>query len=236
MRRSDRASTVKNSQELQSKLASREIKSNLRKSRRSLPVSEAIELSSDREVDTSAKDTSSEEDQVFREEEEYWEDSSAYRFTDPELVLSDSPFLQPPSDSSRWSTSVNQFGLDTSQTLAIDSNSGNVNTVEDLQLDSSKSVSPNSSLQTVREMAMNDQDYNAKYMAIDDQTVNIESLIAYYNENTVTLLDLGTYREELQNIFASFTTFERLYLELRGMLNRDDETDVLGLTTLKELR
>ena len=92
MRRSDRASSIKNSQELQSKLASREIKSNLRK-QRSLSVREAIDLSSVREVDTSAKDTSSEEDQVFREEEEYWEDSSAYRFTDPELLLSDSSFF-----------------------------------------------------------------------------------------------------------------------------------------------
>ena len=129
MRRSDRASSIKNSQELQSKLASREIKSNLRK-QRSLSVREAIDLSSVREVDTSAKDTSSEEDQVFREEEEYWEDSSAYRFTDPELLLSDSSFLQPPSDSSRWSTTVNQFGLDSTQTSAVESHPENLNTVE----------------------------------------------------------------------------------------------------------
>ena len=111
MRRSKRVSSINSSLKLDRKLALRETRARNKKFQKQLPNKETIELSSSIEVDTSAKDTS-EEDAVFTEEEEYWIDSSAYKFTDPELVRSNSPFIQPPTDSSRWSTSVNHLGLD----------------------------------------------------------------------------------------------------------------------------
>ena len=181
-------------------------------------------------------------------------DSSAYKFTDPELVRSDSPFIQQPTDSSRWSTSVNHLGLDntivedvelsptigpfpllSSQNPAIESNLDNADTADSIQAQLSDSASPNSSLETVREVTMNERDYDAKYMALDGMTVSIETLIAMFNQDTVSLIDLGDYREELQRIFQSFLDFEKKYLKLRGQLDRNNETDVLRLTDLKAL-
>ena len=110
MRRSNRASTIKKTLESNDKSALRE-GSKRRKPLKQLNLPEAIELSSiHREVDTSNKDTS-EEERVFSEGEDYWIDASAYEFTDLKLTSPLTPFPQSPSESERWSTSVNHFDL-----------------------------------------------------------------------------------------------------------------------------
>jgi len=254
MRRSQRASTIKKSQELESKLASRVRKSRARKSLKHLPAAENIELSSTTgEFETSAKDTSG-EDTVFSEEDEYWVDTSACSLTDFELVSPASPFPPPPTASDRWSTSVNRFGLENTEAEGAevapsygsfpllspaipnkDSTVDIVNTIKNEYIELSPSVSPNSSLTTIKENTMDEREYNLFYTEIDDKSVNIETLIAMFNEDTVTLLDINTYNDELKNIFAAFTMFETKYLDLRGKLDRENDADVLRLTALKEI-
>ena len=218
MRRSKRASTVKNSLDVESKLADGKNKQKKRSSPKPLHRRETIELSSrSREVDLSLRDT--EEDTVFIEEEnDYWIDSAAYSFT--EVVSPASPFPRPIADTDRWSTSINRFAFDTGIAVDIEAEP----TVGSFPLLSPRNMA-----------AMNDAEYNRAYMKIDDCVVNIETLISMFNKDTVTLLDLGTYREEIQTIFQSFTKLETKYLDLRGKLNRDNEIDILRLTTLKEL-
>ena len=79
---------------------------------------------------------------------------------------------------------------------------------------------------------MNEADYNAKKMELDGLTISIESLISRFNKDTVSLLDLGTFRDELKEIFNAFIAFERKYLELRGKMDRNLETDILRLNDL----
>ena len=253
MSRSLRESTLKKSLNSQSKAALKEINRRKRSSKH-LRTLEAIELPSV-EVDTSDKDTSG-EDRVFIDEEEYWLDPSAFEFTNIELSSPITPFPQPPLVSENWSTSVNRFdlGFSSEGESQVGSTYGSfpllsprleinavanqvISDVIDHILEESINLvtSSESSQETNKESTMNNADYKAKVMELDDYTVNIESLIARFNKNTVSLLDLATYRQELKDIFDVFSLFERKYLELRGKLDRNSDNDIIRLNQLKEL-
>ena len=244
MRKSKRQSTVRNSEKLQSKLADREVKSRQKKSPKSLHREEAVTLPSvSREVGALAENRLEEE--ISGEEEEYWIDISACSL---ELSSPTNPFPQPPADSERWSTSVNRFGIDLAATEGSEDlpTSGSfpllspepelnkqVSSVCDQELVSL--ISPNLSTETLKDSNMEEADYQAKYMEMDNDTVNIESLLARFNKDTVSLLDIGTFRDDLNGIFDAFTKFEKKYLDIRSKMDRNKEADILRLTTLKEL-
>ena len=150
--------------------------------------------------------------------------------------------------SENWSTSVNRFELGVSSegedqvkptygSFPLLSPRLEVNTVANqvisdvidhiLEESINLATSSESSQETNKESTMNNADYKAKVMELDDCMVNIESLIARFNKNTVSLLDLATYRQELKDIFDVFSLFERKYLELRGKLDRNLDNDII---------
>ena len=158
--------------------------------------------------------------------------------------------------SENWSTSVNRFdlGFSSEGESQVGSTYGSfpllsprleinavanqvISDVIDHILEESINLATSSvsSQETNKENTMNNADYKAKVMELDDYTVNIESLIARFNKNTVSLLDLATYRQELKDIFDVFSLFERKYLELRGKLDRNSDNDIIRLNQLKEL-
>ena len=247
MSRSLRPSTVSKSLELKNKLDTR---NNKGRGASNLQTTKLSQISP--EVDTQEK-VSVGQDSVSSEEEDYWIDTSAFRFTSTELQSPVTPFPQPPTNSETWSISVNCFGSNSAITgcvgataasgsfpplspLADSSVVGNpiqTNPVDNLRQSSPQSDS--SILEAIKDTRMNDTDYNKKYMELDACTVNIQSLIARFNKDTVSLLDLGTFRQDLNGIFDSFTGFERKYLDLRAKLDRNKEQDVVRLNNLKEL-
>ena len=223
MRRSERATTVKKSHESQNKFTLRE-NNRIRRSLKKSLVSGAIELSSvNREVDTSEKDTSEEERLTVVEDDDYWVDPSAFEFTDTQLISPSTPFPKPPLDTARWSTSVNYFDLE----APVSPTFGSFPSLSPI-------CSPNLSLETIGPINMDEGEFQRKFNDLDNYTVNIKSLIARFNEETVTLLDLGTYRQELKDIFDVFSNFEKKYLDLRGKLIGEGETEVLRRTELKK--
>ena len=57
-----------------------------------------------------------------------------------------------------------------------------------------------------------------------------------FNRDTVTIYDLDTYRIELENIFESFTRYQKKYLDLRRYLkiNKSDDDKLQKLNQLYE--
>ena len=104
MSRSLRPSTVSKSLELKNKLDTR---NNKGRGACNLQTTKLSQISP--EVDTQEK-VSVGQDSVSSEEEDYWIDTSAFRFTSTELQSPVTPFPQPPTNSETWSTSVNCFG------------------------------------------------------------------------------------------------------------------------------
>ena len=212
MSRNVRASTLKKSIESQSKSVSKGSQSRGNKSLKSLQSSKATELPSVvREVENL---DSTEQDEVSTDGEDYWIDTTAYSFTSvADLPSPGTPFPEPPTEPDNWSTSVNRFGSVTAVAEGVEASStigsfpllspraelekvgSPVQTiaVDNILLNSSQSSSHNSSIETVKDISMDNAEYNAKYMELDGLKVNIQSLIARFNKDTVSLLDLGTF-------------------------------------------
>ena len=78
-------------------------------------------------------------------------------------------------------------------------------------------------------------EFDMECMLLEEHVLNIEKLIALFNRDTVLVQDLSTYRMELENIFESFSTFERKFLDIRRSLDRKDQNDLNKLAELAKM-
>ena len=101
----------------------------------------------------------------------------------------------------------------------------------------STSHSSDSSNNTVveKDFTMEDDEFFASLTSLEDHTVEIDSLIARFNKDTVDLLDLNSYKDELQKIFNRFSEFEKAYIAAKGKLDRRKPSDVPKLEQIKQL-
>ena len=261
MRRSKRKSTIDKSQQIENLIAHREERKRL-KALRAKDNPELIQLAglvpnnSNTEVDTSNKDTS--EGEVFTSgtEDEYWIDQSNQELSGVELTSPVSPFPVTPSDPDSWSVTVNRFSSDSNLLDSLRRESLQLSFLPQLkpqvgvpveptidnvfdfvpQNTSDRSNSGDSSVVTVREMASMDEDaFFEELIKLENVTEDIDTLISRFNKDTVSLLDIGSFRDELKIIFDKFTDFQKAYQTVKGKLDRRKPADVPKLTQIKEL-
>ena len=258
MRKSERKSTIENSKNLQVELNLREQKRRQRALRQQ-NKSEVVELSSfvnesDKDKNNSETDSSGE---VFvNDSDEYWFDSVGQELTGTSLASPPTPFPALSTDPETWSVSVNRFSsdsnlLDSLRREAIDSvfdfisdlENNSESNKEELPVNNpplsqpNTSSSSNSTTSTVREQdcTMDEDTFYAHSIELEDHTLQIKSLIGRFNKDTVDLMDLGSFRDELQKIFNRFNDFEKAYITLKNKLDRRKPSDVPKLEQIKQL-
>ena len=228
MKRNFRDSTQTKSDQLKAKLKKRELESKRRKSRQLIrqaelsqaSISEALELSvvsqsagvtSGDKTDTSAKDTTTEEEDIgFESQDEFWYDTSNVELIQQFIESPVTPASVSNQDPDTWS-SVNRFFPEgcilspavrplrraaSLPTLAIRPSvptlSGGIS-----QISSNTSYeSPPSPALTVIEM-----DVNSKFKELKKLASSIDILIERYNDSTINILDKDDYKSELKLIF-----------------------------------
>ena len=250
MRRSERESTIKHSQLVQKTIALREENKQRRKANKSSTSHQIIDLSSETgdnntEVDTSDKDSSGGEVFGSGTEEEYWIDPNGQELSGFSFESPVSPFPPPATDPETWSISVNRHPLDSNLLDTLRNPNLQLGVTEDqpsssLELSQPKlssSSSSNTSVETVtrKNMAMDNEEFYRQSTALENLSFAVDSHITRFNKDTVDLLDLATYEDKLQKIYAKFEDFEKAYLEVKNKLDRRIEGNLPKLEEIKKL-
>ena len=82
---------------------------------------------------------------------------------------------------------------------------------------------------------MDDDQFYAYTMELDDHIVAVNASIARFNKDTVDLLDLGSYEDKLQKIYDRFDVFEKAYLLVKNKLDRRKPDDAPKIQEIKVL-
>ena len=137
-------------------------------------------------------------------------------------LLEDLPLARPSIDSNEFNSTQDKSEVD----LAVDILSRPAH---------NSSSSSNSSVVTVTKMdiAMDNDEYHAHILDLDNHIFDVDSLISRFNKDTVDLMDLGSYRDELQKIFNKLGDFEKVYLTVRNKLDHIIPANVQKLEEIK---
>ena len=218
----------------------------------------------DLEVVPSDKNTS-EGEVFASDSDEYWIDTSAQELSGTSLTSPVSPFPAPLTDPERWSVSINRVsepnladslnlsGLPLLEDLPVAGPSvisNKTSSTQDKpvvelavdtlsQPDHNSSSSSNSSIVTVTRknmaIAMDNDEYYAHTLDLDNHIFDVDSLISRFNKDTVDLLDLGSYKDELQTIFNKLGAFEKVYLTVKNKLDHRIPENAPKLEKIKNM-